>query len=464
MSEVHTQDEQLLEDAIAYYHSLLANSRRLSEESVQMLNEQMPPRKLTFGGNPLCNVLRPHFFTRQQFDYVSQVCLALTHAMSKLGEVMLGDDKAESERLIEDVGLTEEERRLLKYDTGYRAVSAHSRLDSFLSADGTLQFVEYNAESPAGASYEDGLAELFNDLPVMQEFGQRFTLSRFYVKEKMLAMLLKNYREYLGTRPEKVPNIGIIDWNDVPTQTEFQLLQEYFQSQGVPTTICDPREVEYRNGRLYHGNFEIDLLLKRVLGSELLMKADEVRPILQAYEDGAVCMINSFRCKLFHKKMIFGLLTDERNAGYFTADEQAYIARHIPWTRKAQSGSTTYQGQTVDLEDFVMKNKDRMVLKPNDEYGGKGIFIGWESSESEWDAAIQTALTGDYLVQERVKTAHEVFPHYTPEGDITFIEQLVDLDPLLFYGKVGGAFTRLSSTALCNVTSGGGMVPTFVLK
>jgi len=29
---------------------------------------------------------------------------------------------------------------------------------------------------------------------------------------------------------------------------------------------------------------------------------------------------------------------------------------------------------------------------------------------------------------------------------------------------VGGAFTRLSSTALCNVTSGGGMVPTFVLK
>ncbi|HMZ81867.1 MAG TPA: hypothetical protein PLL06_19380, partial [Acidobacteriota bacterium] len=93
-----------------------------------------------------------------------------------------------------------------------------------------------------------------------------------------------------------------------------------------------------------------------------------------------------------------------------------------------------------------------------------GIFIGWESTESEWDDAIQTALAGDYLVQERVSTAQEIFPHYTPEGDITFIEQLVDLDPLLFYGKVGGAFTRLSSNALCNVTSGGGMVPTFILN
>ena len=67
MSEVQTQDAQLLEDAIAYYHSLLANSRMLAGESVKMLQEQMPLRKITFGGRPLCNVLRPHFFTRAQF-------------------------------------------------------------------------------------------------------------------------------------------------------------------------------------------------------------------------------------------------------------------------------------------------------------------------------------------------------------------------------------------------------------
>jgi hypothetical protein len=103
------------------------------------------------------------------------------------------------------------------------------------------------------------------------------------------------------------------------------------------------------------------------------------------------------------------------------------------------------------------------VLKPNDEYGGKGIFIGWESDESQWDDAIQTALGGDYLVQIRVNTAREVFPYYSDAGEVSFLEQLVDLDPLLFYGEVGGAFTRLSSTSLCNVTSGGGMVPTFVI-
>jgi hypothetical protein len=50
------------------------------------------------------------------------------------------------------------------------------------------------------------------------------------------------------------------------------------------------------------------------------------------------------------------------------------------------------------------------------------------------------------------------------EGNWKMIEQLVDLDPLLFMGKVGSAFTRLSSTELANVSSGGGMVPTFIIN
>ena len=61
-------------------------------------------------------------------------------------------------------------------------------------------------------------------------------------------------------------------------------------------------------------------------------------------------------------------------------------------------------------------------------------------------------------------TAREVFPALSVEGKMEFAEQLVDLDPLLFNGKVGSAFTRLSFTELANVTSGGGMVPTYIVS
>ena len=50
------------------------------------------------------------------------------------------------------------------------------------------------------------------------------------------------------------------------------------------------------------------------------------------------------------------------------------------------------------------------------------------------------------------------------DGGWQMAEQLVDLDPLLFMGKVGSAFTRLASNELANVTAGGGMVPTFIIS
>jgi hypothetical protein len=84
----------------------------------------------------------------------------------------------------------------------------------------------------------------------------------------------------------------------------------------------------------------------------------------------------------------------------------------------------------------------------------------------EWDDAIGQALSnGDYLVQERVSTAKEMFPMmFDDQGKWGMVEQLVDLDPLLFNGVVGSAFTRLSTSELANVSSGGGMVPTFIIS
>lgn len=461
-------DTALLEEAIEYYHALLAGSTRLASESIDALNSSLVERKLTFGGRPLCNVLRPHFFTRKQYDYVREVCVALTGAMDALGKVMMSHDPAqaaERERLLDELALIPEEVRLLRYDTGYKAISAHSRLDSFLSPQhGTLHFVEYNAESPAGSAYEDGLGDLFETLPVMQEFTRRFQVSRSLLKDKLLNMLLNNYREYLGSRPAKTPNIAIIDWEGVPTLTEFQLLQAHFEAKGVPTIIADPRELEYRDGRLRKGDFEIDLVFKRVLASELLEKAGEVGAVLRAYEDGAICMINSFRCKIYHKKMIFGLLTDERNAHYFTPEQQTYIARHIPWTRRVRPGKTTYQGREIDLEAFVMQNRENLVLKPNDEYGGKGIAIGWEASAEEWASAWQAALVDPYVVQEKVVVAKEPFPT-VQENMIIFAERSVDCDPYIFEGQVAGTLTRLSAAALLNVTAGTGTtVPTFIIE
>jgi hypothetical protein len=49
-------------------------------------------------------------------------------------------------------------------------------------------------------------------------------------------------------------------------------------------------------------------------------------------------------------------------------------------------------------------------------------------------------------------------------GEVTMRDMLVDFAPYLFRGRMAGYLTRLSSTGLANVTSGGGQVPAFVVS
>ena len=177
-------------------------------------------------------------------------------------------------------------------------------------------------------------------------------------------------------------------------------------------------------------------------------------------------MVNSFQSKLIHKKAVFAVLTNEEYAHLFTGAELAAIKAHVPWTRKFRDEKTFNNGENIDLIEWTRHNRNKLVLKPNDDYGGHGIYIGWADDDKAWDEAIKIALAdGDYLVQERVETSKEMFPMMSgDQKKFAFVEQLVDLDPLLFNGRVGSAFTRLSSSELANVSSGGGMVPTFIIK
>ncbi|MBV8859924.1 MAG: circularly permuted type 2 ATP-grasp protein [Acidobacteria bacterium] len=447
----------MLQEAVEFYHQLLQEGE-VAESSRRMLDEGLERARLIFGGRRLSPYLRPHFVTESDFARVTRICETVWSAIQKVKDAAVEDEK-----IVEELGVTDIERELVRIDPGYKAVSPTARLDSFLTTD-AYSFVELNGESPAGIAYADAAYEIFSSLPVMRRFAERYTLRTFNGRPLLLETLLEAYREFAGAAAKEKPSIAIVDLKGLPTQKEFELFKEYFESEGHPSAICSPDELEFSGGRLRCGEFEIDIVYKRLLVNEYLPIMQAQPALLEAYRAGAVCLVNNFRSKMIHKKALFAVLTDERYSRLFTDEELDTIRRHVPWTRKVREGRTEKDGAGVDLLEYVRRNSGRLVLKPNDDYGGHGIYIGWNSSEAEWEEALQAALTdGDYLVQERVPTARETFPALAEDGSVVYAEQLVDLDPLLFNGRVGSAFTRLSSTELANVSSGGGMVPTFII-
>jgi len=445
-------------EAVARYHELLAN-HDLAESSRATLDHGLERAKLIFGGRRLSPYLRPHFVTETDFARITKICETVWSAIQKVKDAAVAD-----ETIVADLGLTEIERELVAIDPGYKAVSPTARLDSFLTA-ARYSFVELNGESPAGIAYADAAYDIFSSLPVMKEFAKHYNVRPLYGRQFMLDVLLRSYEEFLGHKPNSQPRIAIVDLPGVPTVSEFELFRDFFQSAGYPAVICTPQELEFRNNRLSVNGLEIDIVYKRLLVNEYLPVMQDYPALLNAYRARAICLVNSFRSKLIHKKALFAVLTNQRHASLFSSAELEAIRAHVPWTRTVRAERSDYGGEEMDLLDFIRRNSERLVLKPNDDYGGHGITIGWNVDQAGWDAAIEAALAnGDYLVQERVPTARETFPALTDDGRIEFAEQLVDLDPLLFNGKVGSAFTRLSYTELANVSSGGGMVPTYIVS
>ncbi len=441
------------EKAIAEYHDLLMSDESLTADLFARLKGGMSATRLLYGQRELGISLRPHFLTRRQYELLLDRSQILVGAFDKVAAAMLADPA-----IMGRVGISERERQLALIHPGYAPPAINTRLDAFVYGD-QIKFVEYNAENPSSLTDQTGLNQVLFEIRALQLFAERYRMRQFTPVVSLRDALLSTYREWGETG---APNIAILDWAGLPTEHEFFLLRNYFVGSGVPTIICTPDELEYNAGRLRRGNFRIDLVYKRIIIHEFLDCYDDAHPLIQAYKNHDVCLINPFRCKLLHKKACFEILTDESHQSWFTAEELDVIQRCVPWTRRVFERKTFHRGGEIDLIEYVREHRNEFILKPNDDYGGHGIYFGNRASQSEWDEAVANALNSDYVVQERIELQTEQFPIFN-EREWGLRQMFVDTNPFIFRGVVDGAMVRLSDSPIVNVTSGGGETGFFVL-
>lgn len=451
-----------LEQAIEAYHELLTDD--VAGECQVTLEAELRRRGLFFGGRALCTVLRPRFFLPEHYQFLRDRCAILLRAFDRIYQAAREHPAVRSQ-----FGLVDWEEAFMEWDPGFSDPSPVSRIDAFyLPDDGVFHLTEYNAETPAGAAYGDALADAFLALPVMRPFLRRFDIRPLPARHDVLHALLGAYTQWRSSRgahAPATPRIAILDWREVPTYNEFLLWVDYLRARGLEARIVDPRETELKGGRFSAGGEVIDLIYKRVLISELVERGGRDHPVIRAVQSGAVCMVNPFRCKLLHKKASLAVLSDERNAGLFSADEREAIGAHIPWTRVVAERKTRHQDRAVDLVPFILEQRERFVLKPNDAYGGAGIVLGWEVDDAAWEREVRVALGTPFVVQERVPIPSESFPSVV-DGRVVFADRILDTAPFAYQGThVDGCMTRLSTAALVNVTAGGGsQTPTFLVE
>jgi hypothetical protein len=446
-----------LGEAIARYGKILEGEVYKDLSWAEALHEAMRARNLTAGGRPISPVLRPHFVMQRQYAALVKAAELLFSAVDRIKQLALA-----TPALLARLELLPAEKMLAGIDPGYPFLAVTSRLSTHLD-NGNLRFVDYNADTPTGVAYAEALSEVFYEIPPVREFRKRYTLTKSGGVKQLLQALLRAYKE---SGRKQAPQIAIVEFRQ-PFQTsdsdELVLIREYFRGAGYQTEIISPDQLEYRGGVLRRAQFVINLVYRRVKVQDFLVRFDLNHPLVRAYREGAVCMVNSFRSELAHKKAIFDLLTDETVTAGFPAAERKVIRDHIPWTRVVAATKVTYQGGTVDLVEFIQKNRERLALKPNDDSGDQHSFYGWELDAAAWERGLKTALRVPYVVQERAAPPVLSFPVYQ-WGELRMRELNVDLHPHAFLGKVQGCSSWVSAADTTGFSTLSGLAPTFIIE
>jgi hypothetical protein len=435
------------------YNRLLAEDATAIEQAA-WLEQAFRDAAITFDGVPMRTFLRPHLLGQAEWRRLRDDGRRLLELAARVARHAFGGDVA---RLCAYLGTPEAEARWVAIDPGPPDVVL-SRLDAFLEGS-RPHFIEVNSDAPAGFGYGDRMAEVFARLPAFRRFAAAHRVRYDPSGPALVDAILNAWRARGGGGP---PVVAIVDWAEVKTRADQEILRVLFEARGIPCRLADPRDAVLAGGRLTFGGVAADVVYRRGVLSELVEREDDVRVFMDSYRSGAALFVNSFRCRLSEDKAFFALLTDEAFGDLVTADERRFLAEVVPWTRRVQERRTWRKGAEIDLVPFILEHRESLVLKPAHGYGGRSVLVGDETAPEVWAAAAVAALGEPWVVQERVTIPEEPFP-VVEDGGLRFEPLKVNANPFYAAGAEVGAVTRASRSSVINVSAGGGSVPTFVV-
>jgi hypothetical protein len=397
---------------------------------MQRIREESTRRHLIYMRDGQLDTIRvlplPLTVLPDQLSYFHSVVLTVQNALKRLPELYLQDaDVREALRL-----LPEEEKWLEDcWGPSQRENNpVFARLDAVVDFTSpmwkhSLCFLEPNLSGIGGLHLGPTCEHILADVvfPVLGAQDSRLRLELGQDIRELLMQEVHDHLEVLGRQGRNVCFVEPKYAKSGPDEQE-ELARYYRQRYGAKVLHADPAELSRRGEEVYYNDDRVDLVYRDYAVADLIaleQQGANIEPMRMLFRQNRV--ISSITAEL-DQKSIWEILTDPRfTQRYFTADERQAFRRHILWTRLLGDRQTLLaDGQTGGLLDFVRREQETLVLKPNRAYGGEGVTIGPAVTRTEWESALELALADEerWVVQRLASIPVSVFPVVGPDGKI----------------------------------------------
>lgn len=446
--------ERAAQDA---FLELLNRDPAESHRQFKEVGRHLVEERILFGDKPVPLIFPPFVLSQHRWRSLAEDLDELNQILTRL------EPKLMQKRWLDWLGFQRSEQEWIQIENQVRPGQTISRVDGFLSEEagnaGEYKIVELNIDSPGGGAFLDVTSDIVRETPVWQEFAQLAPGSIVPFREALYQHLQSVWSSFLADNPDfsspsGKPRIAIVDWVTVSTHREFELIAQGLAEQGFETVVADPRELSFSLGRLrcYDGK-PIDLVYRRVLVEDMLRDPAGSRAIVEACRQGAVCLVNSFASKPLTVKSLLALFHHPLAEELLSSKDLEKIRRLVPLTLKLEP-------QTVDQ---ILREQERLVLKPADGWGAQGLYLGWRCTREEWSEHVRRSLAlGGYVAQERVPIPSRSLPTWTGERWECF-NYMFDLSPYGLAEKSVSPLVRLSPSEVLNVKRGAQIAAVWVL-
>jgi hypothetical protein len=361
-----------------------------------------------------------------QRSYVHFVTLTIQNAMKRLPEMYFQDFAVrEMLRL-----LPEEEEWLWKcWGPCHRDSNPiFGRLDAVVDFTSpmwkdSLRYVEPNLSGIGGLHLTPTCDRIIADvlLPALRAQDPELRLEVGQDIRELLMHEVQDHLEAIGRKARSVCFVEPKYAGSGPDEQE-DLARFYRDHYGLKLMHADPAELTLRDGEVYYEGDPVDLAYRDYPVADLIdleKKGVSVEPMRTLFRQNR--MISSIAAEL-DQKSCWEVLTDPQvTQKYFSVDERQVFRRHILWTRLVSDRATLLpDGRTGGLLDYVRRNQETLVLKPNRSFGGEGVLIGPLLSETEWGAAMERALADAerWVAQQLASIPVSLFPVAGPDGTV----------------------------------------------
>lgn len=370
------------------------NSELMQHETFSALHESLP----LLIGMPSHDW--PTFVSRQRMDELARVTLDVVRLVRSIPERIFDLD---AQRLADYYGRFQPAALELLLAEPNGIDTSLARTDFFWTPD-DLKCLEVNLSSNSGGWETAVLCDRYLAVPEIAAFVEEQGLEIDF--EDPLELL---YEHILDTVEAQVRDVGsevdvafVVDPGASLDNREgslaflragFEAVRER-RNVGGRVVLCSADKLQVRRGTVAYEGRRVHAIMELYLG---LPRQD----LFRAFKAGRVALFNGPLEPILTDKRNLALLSEYEDSDRFDAAEREIIARHIPWGRIVREGKTTFHGDPVDLVPFLESERERMVVKPPLDRGGKNVIIGPVVTPEEWRAALDEALAaGDWLAQE----------------------------------------------------------------